>query len=223
MASDYDPTEFVDGDLQAAKPIAAAGPASSLSLRAAAMEREDELAEKQQRLAQLKREQEALERERASLEETRRRQAEYQTGRQEIVQQLTRGVGLLQEAEFSTRRDAEQMAKALVGLREALDKVEAIHDETWSGGDYEKELTRALTTIENARMEWNSARLKFTVLDKALQAAPAEPAHPEAAPISPLTTKNFSDLCRMGLALTWPVAVAVLIGIALLAVVLFRR
>ena len=33
------------------------------------------------------------------------------------------------------------------------------------------ELTRALTTLENARMEWNSARLKWTVLDKALPAS----------------------------------------------------
>ena len=89
---------------------------------------------------------------------------EFQTGRQETIQNLTRGVGLLEEAEFSARRDAEQMAKALVDLRDALAKIEAIHEETWTKDNFSMELTRALTALENARMEWNAARLKFPIL-----------------------------------------------------------
>ena len=67
--------------------------------------------EAQQKLAELKRAQEELERERAGLEELRRRQTEFQTGRQEIIQHLMRGLGLLEEAEFAARRDAEQMVE----------------------------------------------------------------------------------------------------------------
>ena len=126
-------------------------------------------AKEQQELADLKRAQEELERERAALEETRRRQMEFQTGRQEMIQNLTRGVGLLEEAEFSARRDAEQMAKALVDLRDALAKVEAIHEEAWTKDNFSTELTRALTAVENARMEWNAARLKFPVLSSPAQ------------------------------------------------------
>src|SRR5207247_5102279 len=123
--------------------------------------------EAQQKLTELKRAQEELERERASLEELRRRQAELQTGRQEMIHNLTRGLGLLEEAEFTARRDAEQMAKAIGDLRDALTKVEAIHEETWTKDNFNVELTRALTAIENARMEWNGARLKFSVLSGA--------------------------------------------------------
>ena len=86
------------------------------------------------------------------------------TGRQEIIQQLTRGLGLLEEAEFAARRDAEQMVKTLGDFRAALAKVQAIHDETWTKENFQIELTRALTTVENARMEWNSARLKLPAL-----------------------------------------------------------
>src|SRR3954471_19520868 len=128
MPSDYDATEFIDSDFQAHK--APALPGSGQILRAPTREEVDsKVAEAQQKLAELRRAQEELERERSSLEETRRRQIEFQTGRQEMIHHLTRGLGLLEESEFTARRDAEQMAKALVDMREALSKIEAIHEE----------------------------------------------------------------------------------------------
>src|SRR5579864_3300539 len=175
MSSDYDATEFIDVDLEGRPSTHSAAAAGALQLpRAPTREEVDSrVAETQQKLAELRRTQEELERERAALEETRRRQLEFQTGRQEIVQSLTRGVGLLEEAEFSARRDAEQMAKSLAGLREALDKVQSVHEETWNQENFGVELTRALTAVENARMEWNAARLKFPVLS-APAAAPEQ-------------------------------------------------
>src|SRR3954468_21418039 len=159
MASDFDPTEFIDGDFQTQKsPFATHQRAPTLQ------EVDSKVLEQHQRLAELKKAQEEKERELASLEETRRRQMEFKAGRQELIHSLTRGLGLLEEAEFSARRDAEQMGKALVDLRDALTKVEAIREESWSRENFHVELTRALTTLENARMEWNSARLKFSVL-----------------------------------------------------------
>ena len=181
------------------------------------------MAEAQQKLAELKRAQEEMERQRAALEETRRRQMEFQTGRQEMIQNLTRGVGLLEEAEFSARRDAEQMAKALVDLRDALSKVEAIHEETWTKDNFSTELTRALTALENARMEWNTARLKFPMLSGPPQdATPGSPAA-AAPPSSLLATQSFGELCRLGLALTWPLAAVALVALAALLVFLMRH
>src|SRR5438105_11700489 len=134
MASDYDATEFVDGDFETHKsPYAALSSAAGHTQRAPTREEVDSrVAEAQQKLAELKRAQEELERERAALEETRRRQMEFQTGRQEMLQSLTRGVGLLEEAEFTARRDAEQMAKVLVDMRDALVKIEGFHEEAWT-------------------------------------------------------------------------------------------
>src|SRR5207249_3184623 len=82
-----------------------------------------------------------------------------------MLQSLTRGVGFLEEAEFNSRRDAEQMARTLGALRDALTKVQSIHEETWTQDNYNVEVTRALTIIDNGRMEWNAARLKWALLN----------------------------------------------------------
>jgi hypothetical protein len=225
MSSDYDATEFVDGDFQAHKsPGSPTTGGAGQAQRAPTREEVDSrVAEAQQKLAELKREQEELERQRAALEETRRRQMEFHTGRQETIQSLTRGVGLLEEAEFAARRDAEQMAKALVGLRDALAKIEAIQEETWTKDNFSTELTRALTTLENARMEWNGARLKFPVLSGPVPEGSASGADAAAPRPSLLAAHSFGELCRLGLALTWPLAVvALLLALAVLLAV-FRH
>ena len=225
MSQDFDSSEFIDGDFQLHKSPYFAASAGAGSRAPSREEVDARVAEAQKKLADLKRTQEELERERASLEETRRRQLEFQTGRQEMVQSLTRGVGLLEEAEFSARRDAEQMAKNLAGLREALDKVQSVHEETWNQENFGVELTRALTAVENARMEWNAARLKFPVLS-APAAAPEQQqgARPPAvmAPAD-LASHSFGELCRFGFALTWPLALVVALGFGALLVVLLRR
>src|SRR5438046_2754366 len=150
MASEFDETDFVDGDFQSARksPLAASttGGAGRPPTRE---ELDSRVTETQQRLMELKRAQEELERERAALEEARRRRTEFQTGREEMLQSLTRGVGFLEEAEFNARRDAEQLAKTLGALREALTKVQTLHEDTWTQEHYTVELTRALRSEEH--------------------------------------------------------------------------
>ena len=232
MATEFDPSEFVDDDFQTGRKLkgaAAAGATTTMVLggvpgdgaRAPTREELDARAgDMQSKLAELKRAQQELERERGEIEETRRRQAELTRGRQEMEQHLTRGVALLEEAEFAARRDAEQMARALAGLREALLKVNAIHEETWTRENLNVELTRALTAVENARMEWNSARLKFPRLsgETAAPSAPS-PAAPGPSLEALLQQKTYAELCKLGLALTWPIA---LVALAIFLVLLRR-
>ena len=226
MASEYDPSEFIDSDFQSARKAGVPVTSGSSALatdpnRAPSREEvEAKVTDMQSKLAELRRAQQELERERSDLEETRRRQSEFTKGRQEMEQHLTRGITLLEEAEFAARRDAEQMAKALVDLRDALAKVQSVHEESWTKDNFNTELTRALTAVENARMEWNSARLKFPLLNGEVQ----QPT-PEAAPTGEFTQnilreRSYAELCKMGLALTWPIA---LVGLAILLVVLLRQ
>jgi hypothetical protein len=225
MASEYDPAEFIDSDFQTARknPFSSAVSAQAAAGRAPSRDEVDsKVGEAQQKLAELKRAQEELERERAGLEETRRRQIEFQTGRQETVQNLTRGVGLLEEAEFAARRDAEQMARSLADMRAALNKVEATNEASWTRENFAVELTRGLAVVENARMEWNSARLKFPILAgaTATDSTPA-PAQRELPASSPLTGQSFGQLCKLGFAFTWPILLA-LVGIAVLLAILLQ-
>jgi hypothetical protein len=228
MPLNFDTTEFVDADLPAARPSAHPRPVTySPSVnapqphRAPTREEVDfRVTEAQQKLAELRRQQEELERERGALEETRRRQTEYQTGKAEMTQHLTRGIELLAEAEFAARRDAEQMAKTLEDLRLALDKVRGLNDETWSKESFEVELTRALTTLENARMEWNAARLKWVVLAGENAATAERPS--EARPSASLNDLPLLQLGKLGLAFTWPLAAVALLALILSAIALLR-
>jgi hypothetical protein len=222
MAAEYDATEFIDTDFQAHKSPHATTSAAD-PLRAPTREEVDrKVVEAQQKLAELKRAQEELERERSALEELRRRQLEFQNGRQEIVHNLTRGLGLLEEAEFNSRREAEQMNKTLADFRDALAKVEAIHDETWTKENFQVELTRGLTAIENARMEWNSARLKIPSLSgEAAKKTETEVASAPAA--SPLANLSFGQLCKIGLAMTWPLLIIALVALGVFIAILLRR
>jgi len=216
VPGEYDTTEFIDTDFTANKPAFSAAPAPRDDV-------ERKVVEAQQKLVELKRAQEELERERAGLEELRRRQNEFQPGRQEMLQNLTRGVGLLEEAEFAARREAEQMVKTLGDFRFALEKIQAIHDESWTKENFQIELTRALTTIENARMEWNSARLKLTVLaGENKPTATTEKNQPTPAPPS-LAEMPFGQLCRIGLALTWPLLVTALAALGVFLALLARK
>jgi chromosome segregation ATPase len=225
MSSDYDATEFIDGDFQAhhSSQSATSGRPGQLQRAPSREEVDSKVAEAQQKLSELKRAQEQLERERAALEETRRRQIEFQTGRREMTQHLTRGLGLLQEAEFNARRDAEDMSKAITGLQDALAKLECIHEESWGRDNFEVELTRALTSLENARMEWNGARLKFALLaNPAPESAQSAAQAKENAGLS-LSTCGFGQLCKLGFALTWPLAAVALLALAAALALLVRR
>jgi chromosome segregation ATPase len=225
MPADFDASEFVDGDFQFQK-TAFSSLANVTSQPQRAPLREEENARAvaiQQELADLKRRQEEKERERAAVEERLRRRAELQNGRQEMLQNLTRGIGLLEEAEFTARRDAEQMAKVLTDFRDALTKVEAIREEAWTADNSDVELTRALTAVENARMEWNSARLKFTLLSAKPSENDGVTATSNALTPSALSALGFGQLCRMGFALTWPLAATGLAALGVFVAILLRR
>lgn len=227
MGSNLDGSDFVDSEFQPAQKTSYVSATTLVSASAAGrppsvQDLDTKVTDNQQQLAELKTAQEQLERERAALEEARRRRLEFQRGREEMLNHLTRGVGILEEAEFSARRDAEQMVKSLIDMREALEKVSEIKEESWTRSNWEIELTRALTILENARMEWNSSRLKWPKLDGTAKKPEANKAE-ESLSASFLRDKNFLDLCKIGLALNWPVAVVGLAGALAIVLMLLRR
>ena len=183
-------------------------------------ELDDQVSTLQSQLANLNHARDKLEREKATVEESRRRFSEFQTGREEMLHELTRSLGLLEEAQLDAQRDAEQMTRSMDDLRNALTKVDSLVEVDTHDEDWKVLLTRNLTTIENARMELNSARLKWTLLNGIRD----DESQGFTAPVQPGQTglplpKSFGQLCLWGLALTWPV---LLIGAAITVVLLLR-
>lgn len=221
MASDFDTTEFVDTDVQAAAPVVESG-TSDLSTDEAAptqKELEGKATDVQSKLAKLEQRQKQLEKERNDIEEAKRRRAELTQGHQEMLHHLTRGVAILEEDAVIARREAEQMATSLANLKNALENVSAIDQKHWNADNWTVELTKALTAVENARHEWNAARLKWPRLDSVVEEPIREPDGTMPPPRLALTEQTFGQLCRLGFALTWPIAAAIF---AVLLVMLFR-
>ena len=226
MPSEIDTADFVEAELTTRSTAVAQHPAhmsandpppgKPLPTR---QELDHDINSTQSRLADLRQQQEQVERERAALEEFRRRQSEFLNGRTEMSQHLIRGLGLLADAEQKSRRDAEQMARTITDLRDKLEKIATLREETWTQEIWNTELTRALTTLENARMEWNTALSRWPMLS-------GTPENPAGAPLpgpdeaSLLRPRNFFELCRLGLAMTWPVAA---VGVLILLVLLLRK
>jgi len=210
MSSPFDESEFVDREYQAAQTTGYASSAAP-ARPPTPEEINAKVSVAQQKLVELKAAQESLEREKSALEEARRRQMELRQGREEMMRHLTRGVGLLEEAELAARHELEQMGKTIAALREAAQKVQSVNEDAWTAENWNVELTRALTAIENARMEWNSARLKWPVLNQVVKEAED---NSSGAPVvnTPLFgAQSFGQLCRIGFALNWPSAVLALI------------
>lgn len=211
----FDGTDFVDTDYSSPR-SASPGP------RAPSREDLDaQLTGTQQQLAKLKEAQDQLERTRAAVEEMRRRHADFTAGRGETLQSLTRGIGLLQKSEEDSRRDAELLSRTLEGLRSSLSHVERLNEQAWTSETWEQELTKALTTIENARLEYHSARLKWPVLEGKLPDGTAVRQAPDAPPA--WTTLPLGRLFRLGFALTWPLVLAIASLVAAIVFLALRR
>ena len=115
------------------------------------------------------------------------------------------------------------MGRTLEAFKEALGKIEAIREETWTDENWNLELTRALTTLDNARMEWNSARLKFKVLDGPVGGGGVDGAVAGGLGASNFAGLNRQQLMTFGLAIALPVAVALFLGLVVLGLMLRHR
>ncbi len=227
-----DETDFVDRDYQVARsgnagttPSVIPSPAASGRRAPTREELDSQLTATQQQLTKLREAQEQLERARAAVEELRRKRAEYQNGRDEMLQHLTRAIGILEKTELDARREAEQAARSLEGLRTAIQNVNGLNEQMWTEETWDTELNKALVTLENARMEWNSARLRWPVVDG--QPSMGHGASGVGTDRSTLETivreTDFGQLCRLGFALTWPLAAIATIVLIVLAALLLKR
>jgi len=118
-------------------------------------------------LLALRRQQEELERQKGELEELRRRQEEYSRGRAEIADKLTRGLIALDRQLTESQRLAELCESTIGAFREYSEQIGQIHDEDWKSDNVREELSRALATIESARLEYNRARAKLDCINPA--------------------------------------------------------
>src|SRR5437870_8225634 len=132
----------------------------------------------QDQLLQLKRQQEQIEKQKRELEELSRRQEELDRGRAEMSDKLARSLVVLEREAYDTQTKVEQLRATRESFGQHLELIEAIDPKSWNPADLHKELSRALSTVDDARAEFSQQRSRL----QAAEEASGDVALPEAAP-----------------------------------------
>ncbi len=119
---------------------------------------------KQQQLIEIKRMQEQVEQEARELEEFTQRTRELTHGVADISQKLQRSLVILEHAEYESHRTTEEIRRTREAFRSHLTEVEQVEKIHWQSVDQKKDLTRALTVLDNASGDYHQAQVKLDVL-----------------------------------------------------------
>jgi DNA repair exonuclease SbcCD ATPase subunit len=111
----------------------------------------------QEQLVALKRQQDVIEKQKRELEELSRRQEQLQVGRNEMVEKFTRAMVVLERETY----EAQKRVELLHGIHDTysahLQYLESINPKAWDGLDINKELTKALSAVDDARAEYTKS------------------------------------------------------------------
>src|SRR3982751_2773965 len=153
----------------------------------------------QEQLLQLKRQQEQIEKQKRELEELSRRQDELEQGRAEMADKLTRSLVVLEREGYNAQSRLEQIRVARESFAQHLELIEAIDPRNWNPSDLHKELSRALSTVDDARTEYNEQRSRL----HAAGATTGDASLPDAAPnaYEPNNGRSFFHWFQIGIAL----------------------
>src|SRR5437588_12409414 len=112
----------------------------------------------QEQLVQLKRQQEQIEKQKRELEELSRRQEELERGRAEMTDKLSRSLVILEREGYDCQKKLETIRATHESFTQPLQLPEAIEPRTWNTAELPKELSRALSTVDDARTEFSQQR-----------------------------------------------------------------
>src|SRR4051795_12747476 len=160
----------------------------------------------QEQLLQLKRQQDQIEKQKRELEELSRRQEELERGRAEMSDKLTRSLVILEREAYDTQKKLEQLRATRESFGQHLELIEAIDPKSWNPADLHKELSRSLSTVDDARTEFSQQRSRL----QAEAEASGNVGLPEVAPdVSGMLSggRSFMQWFQIGFAITLPLII----------------
>ena len=169
----------------------------------------------QDQLLQLKRQQEQIEKQKRELEELSRRQEELERGRAEMSDKLARSLVVLEREAYDTQKKLEQLRTTRESFGQHLELVEAIDPKSWNPTDLHKELSRALSTVEDARTEFSQQRSRLQAADEnsndvALPETASDAAHLLNG------SRSFGQWAKIGFAFSLPLMIFAFIAFLLI-------
>lgn len=183
----------------------------------------DHLYEKVQQAGQqeqvLKRQLEAAEKQRRDLEEMSRRQEAFTAGKADLVDKLTRALVVADREAHDAGKRLEMLQSINTSFSQHLEGLEAIDPKFWDSPEMNKELTRALAALDDARSEYTKSYPKLCVIPEQ-DAGSAAGEHGYAADYSGGgEAKDFMGWLKIGVAFSLPLIV---FGLIALVVILSR-
>ncbi len=175
---------------------------------------DEQVQKAQEQLLQLKRQQEQIEKQKRELEELSRRQEELERGRLEMTDKLTRSLVVLEREGYDAQKRLEQLRAMRESFGQHLKLIEAIDPKSWNPGDLHKELSRALSEVDDARAEFSQQRSRL----QASGGGDAEETLPDAASaLSPLggSGRSLWQWVQIGFGLSLPLIIFGLIALVL--------
>lgn len=169
---------------------------------------QEELGDKVQQvraeLENLKQKQEEIEREKLRLEELKRRQDELDAGRAEMIDKLSHGIVVVQRESEATQTRLEQLHAIHNSFTQHLRLVEAINPRAFGTSELPRELSKALSSVEDARADYVKAHAKLaadSASEAASQLSSIEPDYSE------YDERGFSYWLKSGFAFTLPIQI----------------
>src|SRR3954451_2767028 len=159
----------------------------------------------QEQLLQLKRQQEQIEKQKRELEELSRRQEELERGRGEMMDKLTRSLVVLEREAYDTQKKLEQIRSTRESFGQHLELIEAIDPKSWNPAELHKELSRALSTVEGARIEYTQQRSRLQATDES-EGGDALP-EIEADAVGNMGGRSLTQWFQIGFAFSLPLII----------------
>jgi hypothetical protein len=160
----------------------------------------------QEQLLQLKRQSEQIEKQKRELEELSRRQEELERGRAEMTDKLSRSLVILEREGYDSQKKLEQIRATHESFTQHLQLLEAIEPKTWNPAELPKELSRALSTVDDARAEFSQQRSRLEA-GNSDQAASLDLPDPTSGFAGLGGGKTFAQWLQIGFALTLPLII----------------
>ena len=167
----------------------------------------------QEQLLQLRRQADQIEKQKRELEELSRRQEELERGRAEMTDKLSRSLVILEREGYDSQKKLEQIRATHESFTQHLQLLESIEPKSWNPADLPKELSRALSTVDDARTEFSQQRSR-------LEASGGDSSEIDLPEVTTSTAglggQSFVQWVQIGLAVTLP-----LIIFGILALIVF--
>jgi len=179
---------------------------------------DEKVQQAEQQEQSLKRQLETVEKQKRELEELSRRQDLLNAGRNELTEKLTRALVIVERETMDASKRLDLLRSINSSFAQHLETIGSINPKSWEGLDVQKELTKSLAAVDDARGEYNRSYPRISVMPE----MPAGNTASEGGYVSDYSggdSKDFIGWLKIGFAFSLPIIV---LGLVALVVIVSR-